>query len=127
MTRPFKTDKSVGVDRGRYRVHSVGKLGAGKGKRKLGYISVIEDDSRRKLGDSVRQLGEYSFYLPCFLCRQLTQVVVGFNDGDRLDEKCRARCRRVVDKSLYLVSALDLDGNYEASVSHRDDIVLKIF
>lgn len=107
-------------------VHSERQLALREDERELGYIAVIEREGGLDISARRGQLREYALDLGLFLDFEHTELVVRLDDRHRLDEERRAGRGGVMDKSFHLVSVLDLDRDDIASVSHCDNVFLKI-
>ena len=62
-----------------------------------------------------------------FVYQKLSQFVVEFYDGERLDKYGRSRRRSVVNKTRDLSLTFAFYGNNVSVAAHRNDIVLKVF
>ena len=60
-----------------------------------------------------------------FLCLELADLVVCVNNCKRLDEESRTGCGCIVNKTLDIILALRLYGNYKAPVTDGDDVLLQ--
>ena len=129
VTRADKLDGPFGPRRdARLRaVHFFGKPRTGKIKRQFVDIRNIVAEYRRALRGLGGKLGKYTLYLMLFLCLKLAYLVVRVNDRHGFDENRSPRCRRVVNKPLYVVFAFCADRHDISAVAYRDDAVLKIF
>ena len=127
MARPAQPDFARFRDFGRDAVHFKGKLAFSEDKSEHGKISVILRKLRAAARDVGGKLKENPFDFIRLQPLQKPQLVVRFDDGERLDENRRAGRGGIVNEALDLVPIFLLDRNDIAAVAHRDDLLLKIF
>ena len=127
VTRPAQPDFARFRDFGRDAVHFKGKLAFSEDKSEQGKISVIFRKLRAAARDVGGKLKENPLDFIRFQPLQQPQLVVRFDDGERLDENRRAGRGSIVNKTFDLIPVFLLDRNDIAAVAHRDNLLLKVF
>ena len=91
------------------------------------YLLQKSDIFRQLVADktrATRKLAQNTLYFFLFVYRQRTEFIVHFQHFFWLDEKGRAACRAVVDKTFDIAFIFRTDGQDVSVVAHRYDAVL---
>ena len=75
--------------------------------------------------DQCRNLGEDSAFFVAFGELQFANLVVGFHNGQRFHEQCRAAGRLVMDNGLDFAFELSPQRNHITSIALSDDGLLQ--
>src|SRR5436190_3812581 len=81
-------------------------------------------DSRKLLAKRFSEVKQNARDLAFLVPSQVLQLVVGFDRLERLDVDGLAAGRKAVSDARDLAAVVGLDGNYEAVIANRDDLVL---
>ena len=109
------------------RAHTQRKLSAGKEKRQLGQVKIIETQGLGCRADVGRKRIQNALDLVLLLGVEHAEFVVGIHHRHGLDEDGRTRGRGIVDESLELVFTFCLYGDNVTPIAHGDDVILQDF